>query len=97
MTVFVEGRHPLGHNLGHNFRRPTCQSGFLYRATTHFLALAVIAVAPALLRTVYHVLATGQEYRLGPDYYEHRDVDQRARAVHALERLGVKVTVEAVA
>ena len=73
--------------------------GFLYRATTHFLALAVIAVAPALLRTVYHVLATGQEYRnLGPDYYEHRDVDRaRARAVHALERLGVKVTVEAVA
>jgi hypothetical protein len=44
-------------------------------------------------------LATGQEYRnLGPDYYEHRDVDRaRARAVHALERLGVKVTVEAVA
>jgi hypothetical protein len=47
----------------------------------------------------YHVLAAGQEYRnLGPDYYEHRDVDRaRARAVHALERLGVKVTVEAVA
>ena len=26
VTVFVEGRHPLGHNLGHNFRRPICQS-----------------------------------------------------------------------
>ena len=55
-------------------------------------------MAPALLRRVYHVLATRQEYRnLGPDYYEHRDVDRaRACAVHALERLGVKVTVEAV-
>jgi hypothetical protein len=42
VTVFVEGRHPLGHNLGHNFRRPTWQSDFLYRSTTHFLALAVI-------------------------------------------------------
>jgi hypothetical protein len=29
--------------------------------------------------------------------YEHRDVDRRARAVHALECLAVKVTVEAVA
>jgi hypothetical protein len=55
-------------------------------------------VAPALLRRVYYVLATRQEYRnLGPDYYEHRDVDRaRARAVHAPEPLGVKVTVEAV-
>jgi hypothetical protein len=68
-------------------------------AATHFLELAVIAVTPALLRTVCHVLATGQEYRkLGPDCYEHRDVDRgRAHVVHALERLGVKVTVEAVA
>ena len=33
-----------------------------------------------------------------PDYYEHRDVDQaRARAVHALERVGLNVMVEAVA
>lgn len=55
-------------------------------------------MAPALLRSVYHVLATRQEYpNLGPDYYEHRDVDRvRASAVHALERLGVKVTVDAV-
>jgi hypothetical protein len=44
-------------------------------------------------------LAAGQECpNLGPDYYEYGDVDRaRARAVHALERLGVKVTVEAVA
>lgn len=62
-------------------------------------AKAVIAVAHALLRTIYHVLASGQEYRnLGADYYERRDVDRaKARAVHALERLGFKVTVEAVA
>jgi transposase len=62
-------------------------------------AKAVVAVAHALLRTIYHVLASGQEYRnLGPDYFERRDVDRaKARAVHALERLGFKVTVEAVA
>jgi hypothetical protein len=67
-------------------------------ATPHFLALAVVAVAHALLRTVYQVLAPGSSATLGPDYYEHRDVDRaKARAVHALERLGVKVTGEAVA
>ena len=51
-------------------------------------------IAHCLLR-----LGHGEENRnLGPDYYEHRDVDQaRACAVHALEHLGVKVTVEAVA
>jgi len=36
----------------------------------------VIAVAHALLRTVDHLLASGQEYHnLGPDYYERRDTD----------------------
>jgi hypothetical protein len=76
-----------------------CSIEIPFATTTHFLALAIIAVAPALRRTVYHVLAMGQEYRnLGQDYNEHRDVDRaRARAVHALERLGVKVTVEAAA
>ena len=56
-------------------------------------------MAPALLRTVYYVLATGQENRnLGPDYYEHRDVDQaRACAVHAFERVGFNVMVPEVA
>jgi transposase len=60
---------------------------------------AVIAVAHALLRTIYHVLASGQEYHnLGPDYYDRRDTDRaRQRAVRTLEGLGFKVTIEAAA
>ena len=44
---------------------------------------AVVAVAHALLRTIYHVLASGQAYHnLG---------------LQTLERLGFKVTIEAAA
>lgn len=60
---------------------------------------AVVAVAHALLRTIYHVLASGEEYRnLGPNYYDRRDTDRaRRRAVQTLERLGFRVTIEAAA
>jgi hypothetical protein len=48
VTVFVGDRHPLGHNLGHNFRRPTCQSDFLYgaRLVSNSLADSGEAVGP---------------------------------------------------
>lgn len=60
---------------------------------------AVMAVAHALLRTIYQVMGSGQEYHnLGPDYYERRDTDRvRQRAVRTLEGLGFKVTIEAAA
>ena len=60
---------------------------------------AVVAVAHALLRTIYHVLASRHEYQnLGADYYDRRDTDRlRQRAVQTLERLGYKVTVETAA
>ena len=34
MTVFVEGRHPLGHNLGHNFLTTNLTVEFPLRWTT---------------------------------------------------------------
>ena len=60
---------------------------------------AVVALAHALLRTVYHVLAEGTVYRdLGADYYD-RQHSQRVtrRAIHLLERQGYRVTLESAA
>jgi transposase len=57
---------------------------------------AVVALAHALRRTVYHVLADGTVYRdLGGDYYD-RQHSQRVtrRAIHLLERQGYRVTLE---
>ena len=57
---------------------------------------AVVAVAHAMLRAVYHVLAEGTPYRdLGPDYYDRRH-ERRVtrRAIELLERQGYRVTLE---
>ena len=57
---------------------------------------AVVAVAHALLRVVYHVLADGTVYReAGADSYDrhHRQRVTR-RALQALERQGYRVTLE---
>jgi transposase len=59
----------------------------------------VVALAHALLRTVYHVLAEGTVYRdLGGDYSD-RQHSQRVtrRAIHLLERQGYRVTLESAA
>lgn len=57
---------------------------------------AIVAVAHAMLRTVYHVLATGSPYQnLGPDYYDQRHAERvMRRAVQMLERQGYRVTLE---
>ncbi len=57
---------------------------------------AIVAVAHAMLRTAYHVLAEGTTYRdPGPDYYERRRAHQTTRrAVELLERQGYRVTLE---
>jgi transposase len=57
---------------------------------------AVVAVAHALLTTVYHLLARQIAYRdLGPDYYDRRHAERvRNRAIHMLERQGYRVTLE---
>jgi transposase len=49
---------------------------------------AVVAVAHALLTTVYHLLARQTSYReLGTDYYDRRHAERvRNRAIHTLER-----------
>lgn len=60
---------------------------------------AVIAVAHALLRTVYHVLAHGTPYQEpGHDYFERHHVQRvTRRAIRQLEAHGYRVTLERVA
>lgn len=60
---------------------------------------AVIAVAHAMLVSVYYILARHVAYRdLGPDYYDHRHAERiRRQAVASLERQGYRVTLEAAA
>jgi hypothetical protein len=57
---------------------------------------AVVAVAHAMLRAAYHVLADGTAYRdPGPDYYDRRRARHATRrAVELLERQGYRVTLE---
>jgi transposase len=57
---------------------------------------AVVAVAHAILRAVYHVLADHTPYRdLGPDYYDRRHAHRvTRRAIALLERQGYRVILE---
>jgi transposase len=57
---------------------------------------AIMAVAHAMLRAIYHMLAEGTTYReLGPDYYDRRHTQRvTRRAIQMLERLGYRVTLE---
>jgi transposase len=57
---------------------------------------AVVAVAHAMLRTVYHLLAEGTTYREpGADYYDRRHAERvRRRAIQLLERQGYRVILE---
>ncbi len=60
---------------------------------------AVVAVAHAMLRAIYHMLAAGTTYReLGADYYDRRH-QQRVtrRAIQLLERQGYRVVLETAA
>jgi transposase len=60
---------------------------------------AVVAVAHAMLRAIYHLLAEGTTYReLGADYYDRRH-QQRVtrRAIQLLERQGYRVALETAA
>jgi transposase len=57
---------------------------------------AVIAVAHAILVTAYHLLARKTTYQEpGAEYYERRHAERvRQQAIHTLERLGYRVTLE---
>jgi len=57
---------------------------------------AVVAVAHAMLRAVYHLLAEGTPYRdLGSDYYDRRHAQRvTRRAIQLLERQGYRVVLE---
>ena len=56
---------------------------------------AMVALAHALLRIVYHVLAHGTSYQeLGGDYYDRQHAHRvTRRAIHLLERQGYRVTL----
>ena len=58
---------------------------------------AIIAVAHAILVTIYHLLKDGTVYQdMGSDYFDRPDREAIAkRTVRQLERLGYKVTLEA--
>ena len=57
---------------------------------------AVVAVAHAMLRSIYHLLADGTMYRdPGSDYYDRRHAHRiTRRAIQLLERQGYRVTLE---
>jgi transposase len=57
---------------------------------------AVVALAHALLRIAYHVLADGTTYReLGGDYYDRQHTRRvTRRAILLLERQGYRITLE---
>jgi len=60
---------------------------------------AVVAVAHAMLRAIYHILAESTTYReLGADYYDRRH-QQRVtrRAIQLLERQGYRVVLDTAA
>jgi len=57
---------------------------------------ALIAVAHAILRTAYHLLAEGTTFREpGADYYDRRHAERvKRRAIQLLERQGYRVVLE---
>lgn len=58
---------------------------------------ALVAVGHSILVIIYHVLSRKESYsELGGDYFDKQNVEvQRKRLVRQLERLGLKVTLEA--
>lgn len=57
---------------------------------------ALVAVGHSILVIIYHVRQNRASYEeLGGDYFDRQNVvQQRARLIHKLEALGLKVTVE---
>ena len=57
---------------------------------------ALVAVGHSILVMIYHILSRRQSYQeLGGDYFDRRNVEaQKARLIHKLEALGLRVTVE---
>jgi transposase len=57
---------------------------------------ALVAVGHSILVMIYHILSRRQSYQeLGGDYFDRQNVEaQKARLIHKLEALGLRVTVE---
>jgi transposase len=86
--------------LGVTRKRDSALAARYYRIRAHRgHKKAAIAVAHALVVTAYHVLARDCDYHeLGADYLDRQSSDRaQRRALHTLERLGYRVTLEKVA
>jgi transposase len=86
--------------LGVSRARDSALAARYYRIRAHRgHKKAAIAVAHALVVTAYHVLARNCDYHeLGADYLDRQSSDRaQRRALHTLERLGYRVTLEKVA
>jgi transposase len=66
-------------------------------AARHGDKKAIVAICHEILTASWHMLQTGELYReQGADLYRRHDQDRiRKRAIKQLEKLGLKVTVEA--
>ena len=78
------------------------KKGSFFKARYHRLAgkrgakRAKVAIGHSLLKTAYHMLAEGTEYKdLGADYYDRRNPEQHARKLaNRIEKLGFSVKIE---
>lgn len=78
------------------------KKGSFLKARYHRLAAkrgakrAKVAVGHSILKSVYHMLKDGTEYKdLGQDYYDQRNPEQLARKLaHRIEKLGFAVRFE---
>jgi transposase len=79
-------------------RSPNTYFGALYRrlAARRGKKRAIIAVAHALLVTIYHMLKNGTHYvDLGPDHFENLNREAVVRrSVRRLEKLGYQVSIQ---
>lgn len=92
-TALIQAAHAAAHGntyLGAQYRRLRARIG---------PPKAAVAVAHSILRIAWQLLCSGKGFDdLGPDYFQGRDRQQRARNLqHRLERLGYKVTITAAA
>jgi transposase len=91
-SVLVQAAHAAGRQrdtyLGAQYRRLAARRG---------KKRAAVAVAHSILKIAYHIIRDGTVYQdLGPDYFDKRNANQQQQQlVKRLERLGYKVTVEA--
>jgi transposase len=91
-SILIEAAHAAGRT-----KRSYYSSMYHRIAARRGKKRAALAVAHAILVTIYHLIARGTSYEdLGPSHYdERRQQTTINRAVRRIENLGYRVTVEA--